>query len=67
MHEQEGRFPESIYYLRKLQWEIGGNHLDDKIEQLMDKANRERLSSGESWSPVSSDYYSIIGAGGLLG
>lgn len=50
MHEQLQDYPQSIYYLRKLQWEIGGTHLEAKIEQLMDKGSRGRLSAGEAWS-----------------
>ena len=50
MHEQAGNYPQSIYYLRKLQWEIGGDHLNDKIDQLMDLGSRSRFSSGEHWS-----------------
>lgn len=49
MYEQLHQYPESIYYLRKLQWQLGGPHLNAKIEQLMDKGSRERLSAGESW------------------
>lgn len=51
MYEQLQEYPQSIYYLRILQWEIGGAHLEAKIEQLMDKGSRERLSAGEAWSP----------------
>lgn len=50
MHEQTGNYPASIFYLRKLEWETGGDNFPEKIEQLMGKAHRERLSSGESWS-----------------
>ena len=50
MHEQLGQFPQSIFYLRKLQWEIGGEHINEKVNQLMDKVSRERLSTGESWT-----------------
>ena len=49
MHEQQENYPEAIYYLRKIQWEIGGDNLNDKVNQLMDKGNRERLSAGDSW------------------
>ncbi|MEM6807182.1 MAG: hypothetical protein AAF696_37620 [Bacteroidota bacterium] len=50
MHEQAKNYPASIYYLRKLQWEIGGENLEEKIQQLMINASKERLSPGESWS-----------------
>lgn len=49
MKEQVRDFPSSIYYLRKIQWEIGGHNLEEKIQQLMISASRERLSPGESW------------------
>ena len=50
MHEQLGQFPQSIFYLRKLQWEVGGDHINEKVIQLMDKVSRERLSTGEGWT-----------------
>ena len=50
MHEQLGQFPQSIFFLRKLQWEMGGDHINEKVNQLMDKVSRERLSTGESWT-----------------
>lgn len=49
MKEQAQDFPSSIYYLRKIQWEIGGPNLEEKIQQLMMNASRERLSPGEAW------------------
>lgn len=50
MQEQAGNFSASIYYLRKVQWEIGGENLEEKIQQLMINASKERLSAGEGWS-----------------
>lgn len=50
MYEKKGEIPVAIYYLRKIQWEFGGSRIDDKIDQLMGLANRERLSAGETWS-----------------
>ena len=50
MQEQARNFPASIYYLRKVQWEIGGENLEEKIQQLMISASKERLSAGEGWS-----------------
>jgi hypothetical protein len=52
MAEEEEQYAQSIYYLRKLQWEIGGENLSEKIIQLMDQSSRERVSSGESWSSL---------------
>lgn len=49
MKEQAEDFPAGIYYLRKIQWEIGGRNLEEKIQQLMMSGSRERLSPGETW------------------
>ncbi|MEL6255313.1 MAG: hypothetical protein AAFR87_25110 [Bacteroidota bacterium] len=66
MQEQAGNFPASIFYLRKVQWEIGGKNLEEKIQQLMLNASKERLSAGEGWSDYRlfvQHYYTEISLG----
>lgn len=70
MYEQRTNYPESIYYLRKIQWELGGNHLEEKIHQLVDRISLERLSAGEGWSKyrlfIKRNFYFLLGSLGCL-
>ncbi|MEZ4829486.1 MAG: tetratricopeptide repeat protein [Bacteroidia bacterium] len=50
MYEKKGNYPVAIFYLRTIQWKFGGNRMNEKIGQLVENANRERLSSGEEWT-----------------
>ncbi|MEO0900222.1 MAG: hypothetical protein AAFY71_27670 [Bacteroidota bacterium] len=50
MHEQTENFPRSIFYLRKIQWEFGGEQIDNKIVQLLQKSKAERQPLGNTWS-----------------
>lgn len=50
MHEQQGNFAQAIYYLRKVQWEYGGENIDAKIAQLLQKFRQERQPLGNMWT-----------------
>ncbi|MCI4666901.1 MAG: hypothetical protein MRZ79_01980 [Bacteroidia bacterium] len=50
MHEQEGNFSKAIFFLRKIQWEYGGNKIDSKIAQLLQKFRQERQPLGNMWT-----------------
>jgi len=50
MHEQEGNFASSIYYLRKIQWEYGGPNIESKIAQLLRQYRQGQQPLGNMWT-----------------
>ena len=51
IHEQLEEYPESIFYLRKLEWETGDPMTANKIRNILTTHNTGWIMSGENHSP----------------
>lgn len=51
-HEQLGQVPQTIFYLRRLQWEFGGDNIEAKIQAL--------LSEGQSFTTEDAPSYEWV-------
>ena len=68
MHEQMEAYPQSNFYLRKIQWEYGAENIEGKVLQLIRKMTRERVSLGTPWSEsqLTARYYETYLIGGIV-